>query len=65
MTVTLGQRELLGALGGAAVGWPLAARAQQPAKAPRIGMLYPGPHDAARVAICATLLSRLGEPNCE
>jgi len=59
MTVTIGRRELLAALGVAAA-WPLAARAQQ--RIPRVGFLFAGTPSlwSKEVAAFAQRLGELG-----
>src|SRR5215472_19072359 len=64
MASHIGRRKFLATLGGAAVTWPLAARAQQGERQRRIGVLmYPArddPEGQARIGAFLDSLEQLG-----
>jgi putative ABC transport system substrate-binding protein len=60
MAICIGRRKFVAALGGAALAWPLAARAQQPGKSPIIGFLGTTTAETWS-AMVAAFEQRLGE----
>jgi putative tryptophan/tyrosine transport system substrate-binding protein len=58
------RRDFIGAVGGAVAAWPIAARAQQPEKMRRIGVLTPGtaddPEAKARIAAFQQAMGEFG-----
>jgi len=65
MAVGTGRRQFIALLGGAAAGWPLAARAQQTEPVRRIGMLMStdesDPREKSSVAAFVEALGKLGQ----
>src|SRR5215831_11641432 len=61
MAINIRRREFIVTLGGAAVAWPPAARAQQPDKVIRIGILGPSLNSVATAANYKAFVAELGQ----
>ena len=61
MAVGIGRRQFIATLGGAAATWPLAARAQQVGKIPRIGVLSSSRDNPLIVSSYPAFLAELGK----
>src|ERR1700724_495425 len=59
MAIDVGRRQFITALGGTAVAWPLAARAQQQSRERRIGLLMSTPDDSLGQAWFAAFVQGL------
>jgi hypothetical protein len=64
MAIGIRRREFVGGLGGVVFGWPLAANAQQPNRARKLGILMPlaenDPESQRRIAALLQMLRQFG-----